>query len=95
MKVKEIMNKAVVVEDNISLRQAIKIMSEKAIGSLIIIKKDKIAGIITERDILKNVGKIDRRITEAISKNVIIIEENETLDDAARIMSPSFLYSMI
>ena len=51
MKVAEVMNKAFVIEDNINLKQASKIMSNKGIGSLIIIKGEKIIGIVTERDI--------------------------------------------
>lgn len=86
MKVSEIMNKAVVVEDNISLKDAAKIMSERAIGSLIIMKKEKISGIVTERDIMKNVNKLGSKISECMSKNVVAIEHNESLDNAALIM---------
>jgi len=68
MKVKEIMNKAVVVDHNISVREAAKIMSDRNIGSLIILKSSKIIGIITERDIMKNISSLSKGISSIMSK---------------------------
>jgi len=87
MKVNEVMNRAVVIEENIKLKEAAKIMSEKRIGSLIILRGDKIIGIITESDVLKNISKLDENISKVMSKNVITVEENENLDDAALTMA--------
>jgi CBS domain-containing protein len=86
MKVKEVMNKAVVVEDDFTLKQAAKVMSDKGIGSLIIMKGDKIIGIITERDVMKNVNKLSSKISSVMSGDVATIEENDTIDNAAMIM---------
>jgi len=86
VKVSEVMNKAVVIEDNTNLKDAAKIMSDRAMGSLIILKKDKIVGIVTERDIMKNVNKLGTNVSEIMSKNVIRVEDSETLDNAAIIM---------
>lgn len=87
MKVAEVMNKAFVIEDNINLKQASKIMSDKRIGSLIIMKGDEIAGIVTERDILKNVSSLVEKVSKIMTKNVITIDERESIDDAALIMA--------
>jgi len=87
MKISEVMNKAFVVDDSISLKQAAKIMSDKNIGSLIVIKKDKIVGIVTERDIMKNIGKIGGKISSVMTKNVVTIEFKDTIDNAALIMA--------
>jgi CBS domain-containing protein len=87
MKVKEVMHKAMVVEDNIKVKDAAKLMSEKGIGSLIIMKRDKIIGIITERDVMKNVGKLNMKISSVMSKNVKCIDIDESLDNAAILMS--------
>ena len=89
MKVSELMKKAIVVEENISLRNAAKIMSEKAIGSLIVVKGEKIAGIITERDILKNVNQLNSKLSQTMSKNVITISPKKSIDEAASLMSES------
>jgi len=87
MKVKEIMNKAVVVDHNISVREAAKIMSDRNIGSLIILKSSKIIGIITERDVMKNISSLSKGISSIMSKNVISVECNESIDNAALIMN--------
>lgn len=86
MKISRIMNKAIVVEEDIKLKDAAKIMSAKNIGSLIIMRGDKIVGIITERDIMRNVSKLDSKISEIMSKNVITVDEGESIDNAAVLM---------
>lgn len=86
MKVTEIMNKAMVVDDDISVKQAARIMSDKGIGCLLIMHNDKVVGIITERDVMKNVDKLNNKVSSIMSKNVIVIEGNENLDEAAELM---------
>jgi len=86
MKVKEIMNKAVVENHDIKVKDAAKIMSDKNIGSLILMNQDKIVGIITDTDILRNINKLDIGISKVMSKNVVTIGENESIDRAAIIM---------
>ena len=87
MKIKEIMNKAISVEEDISLKQAAKIMSDKNIGSLVVIKKGEVAGIITERDILKSIPDLDKKVSSVMSKKIITIEDDEDLDEAALVMT--------
>lgn len=88
MKVSEIMNKAFVVESSMSLKNAAKIMSDKNIGSLIVLKKNEdIAGILTERDIMKNIGKQGNKISSVMSENVVTIEASDNVDNAAMIMA--------
>ncbi|HLD37778.1 MAG TPA: CBS domain-containing protein [Candidatus Nanoarchaeia archaeon] len=87
MKVSELMKKAIVVDGNISAKEAARIMSEKAIGSLIVIKNERIAGIITERDILKNIDKLGSKLSQIMSKNVITISPKQSVDEAASTMA--------
>ena len=87
MKVEEVMNKAIAIEHDISVKEAAQIMSKKNIGSLIILKKDKIAGIITEKDIMKNISSLDKKISSVMSKNVITVEHNDSIDNAALIIT--------
>lgn len=86
MKVKEIMKQPFVIEKDIDLVEAAKFMSDKKIGSLIFVDKGKIKGIVTERDIIKNFDK-DATVTEIMTKNVVTIEPNDELENAARVMS--------
>lgn len=87
MNVGEIMNKVLVIDKNIKLKEAASIMSKRGIGCLIIVNKEKIAGIITERDVLRNVDRLNSSISEVMSKNVINVDEHESLDRAAVLMS--------
>ena len=87
MKVKEVMNKAVVIDHDMSLKDAAQIMSTRNIGSLIVLKGSKIAGIITEKDIMSNISSLNKKVSEAMNKNVVTIEKNESLDNAALLMT--------
>jgi len=87
MKVSEAMNKAVTVESKMKLEEAAGVMSKKNIGSLVVMDNDKIAGIITESDITRNVKKLGSRVAEIMSKNVTTIGADDALDSAALLMS--------
>jgi CBS domain-containing protein len=87
MQIKEVMNDAIVIDHDVNLKQAAQIMSERNIGSLIVLKKDSIIGIITEQDILKNISSLNRRVSEVMSKNVVTIEVDGSLEEAALIMT--------
>ena len=87
MKVKEVMNKVVVIDKDVNLKQASQIMSNKNIGSLIVLRNNKIVGIVTERDILKNISTLGKKITSVMSKSVVTVDHNESLDNAALIMT--------
>jgi len=87
MKVSEIMNKPIVIEKNISVKEAARTMSDKNIGSLIIISNDKILGIITEDDILKNIDNLTEKISKVMSKKVVTIDKDNDIEDAAKLMA--------
>ncbi len=87
MQVKEVMNKAVVIDHDMSLKEAAQIMSNRNIGSLIVLKNNKIAGIITEKDILNNISALNKSVSSAMNKDVVTIEKNESLDNAALLMT--------
>lgn len=87
MRVSDIMNKVVAIEENTALKEAAKIMTDRNIGSLIILKGDKIRGIITDRDILRNISKSSQKVSVIMTRDVITIDENESIDNAAIIMS--------
>lgn len=88
MKVSEIMHEVKVISPSINLKEAANMMSKEGIGSLIIVdKNEKIIGILTERDVLKNLGKLSEKVEKAMSKNVITIEEDKNIDKAVEVMS--------
>jgi len=85
MQVKELMKQPYIVDKDISLFDAAKLMSEKEIGSLLFVQKGRALGIITESDLLKNFGK-QAKISSITSKNIISISPEETIDGALKIM---------
>lgn len=86
MEVGEIMSKAIIVDDKISVRDAAKIMSDKNIGSLIVVNSGMIKGIITERDVLKNLDKINNKITNVMTRKVLTIDVKSKVNEAVKIM---------
>jgi len=87
MTIAKIMKKVIVADENISGRMAAKIMSEKEIGSLVIFKDGKILGIITERDVLRNLSKLDSPVKAIMTKKVITVDSKEEIDIAAELMA--------
>ena len=73
--------------------QAIDIMSEKNYGSVVIVdSKDKVVGIVTERDIVKklvknNMSPKTTKLEEIMTSNPRVANENDNVIDWLRIMS--------
>ncbi len=91
MLVREVMNRQVVTaKPELSLKEASKVMTDMKIGSLLVVEKEKILGIVTSSDVLKAVasGKDPERtlIESSMSKNVKIIEPEKTIEEAVSIM---------
>jgi len=86
MRVKEVMNKAIAIDHDVSIKEAAKIMSEKNIGSLIAIKGTKILGIITEKDVVDNISDLGRKVSSLMTKKVVTINPDEDTDNAAILM---------
>jgi CBS domain-containing protein len=90
MKVKSVMSTEIeTVEPHDTLKKAAKIMNKYRISGLVVQKDQEIVGILTERDILKAFVKgmkPDTFVEDVMSKNVITIDKNATLEEAARRM---------
>jgi len=83
-------NKVVhVIKENDTIRDAAREMREHNLGSLIVIDDSgKVVGIITERDITKAMadGKIDAKVKDYMTKDVIGVTEDTPVTDALEIM---------
>ena len=90
--VKNVMAKVVItVDKDSSVYAAAKIMSEKGIGSIVIMDDGKPVGIATERDILQRVvaKKLDAskvKMKDIMSKPLITINGSMPIINAIRIM---------
>ena len=76
-----------------NLCDAIRVLVEKNIGSLIVMdEKGTIAGIITERDVLKQCNQClesfrDIKIRDVMTKNLIVASPDDDLDYVENIMT--------
>ena len=72
--------------------EAIKLMAGKNIGALLVIKENKLTGIISERDytrkvILKGRSSKDTRVNEILSGHVIQVSPDHTVEQCLRLMT--------
>jgi len=92
LKVEDVMVEDVVtVEADVIVKKAVTIMNKNEIGCLIVVKKGKAVGIVTERDMLNRVLVQSRnpeqtRITEVMSAPLIVADPKMELAEAARLM---------
>tara|TARA_B000000460_G_scaffold6360_1_gene4438 strand:+ start:302 stop:739 length:438 start_codon:yes stop_codon:yes gene_type:complete len=75
---------------------AIKMMDEKKVGALLVIKNDKLAGIISERDytrkvILKNRSSAKTKVSEIMTSSLKTADPSQSLDECMVIMSHSHI----
>jgi len=72
--------------------EAVQLMSDKNIGALLVIKNEKLVGIISERDYTRNIvlkGKSSKQtaVKEIISRNVIHVTPAHSVEDCLRLMT--------
>ncbi|BFH72517.1 CBS domain-containing protein [Sulfurisphaera javensis] len=83
-------NKVVhVIKENDSIKDAAEEMKKHNLGALVVIDETgKVTGIITERDLVKVVadGKIDAKVKDYMTKNVIGVTEETPVTDALDVM---------
>jgi CBS domain-containing protein len=75
---------------NATVRNAAKLMSEKHLGSLVVVRGKEAVGIITERDVLRVVSEglnLKRtKVSDIMSTPIIAINEDATIYDAVKVM---------
>ena len=85
MLVKEIMKKPVVIEHDIGLEEAAKMMAKQNISSLLIAHDGKAEGIVTHEDLVDNFGK-KAMVYEVMSKNLVFIKDNDKIQKAVELI---------
>ncbi|MBI5148265.1 CBS domain-containing protein [Candidatus Pacearchaeota archaeon] len=91
MKIKEIMIKPEVIGPEATIKDAAEIMNKLHIGSLIVIENSKVAGIITDGDIVRRFAPMDEpasqvKVKEIMSRKLIISDPNESVEYASHLM---------
>jgi IMP dehydrogenase len=87
-------NNVITVSPHVSVIEALKLMAEKNIGSLIIVENDTYMGLLTERDyarkvILKGKSSADTPVSEIMSTGLPRITPENSLETCMHIMSES------
>lgn len=80
------------ISPNASVYDALRMMSDKDIGALIVMEGDQMVGIMSERDYARKVvlvGKTSRDtfVSEIMSKKVFTIHPSQTVEEAMELMN--------
>ena len=81
----------VTIGPNATVIEAVRLLRDKNIGSVIMVDKDKVLGIAIERDLVRRVLAEDRdpkavKLRDVMSRSVISIEAGNDVVDAAQLM---------
>jgi len=81
----------VTIDSDASVMKAVQIMNENEIGCLVVMRRGRAVGIITERDLLKRVIAKSKnpkktRVREIMTKPLIAGQPNMDLEEATRLM---------
>ena len=92
LKLEDVMVKDLIgVEVKTSVKKAVELMNEHEIGCLIVMKRGKLAGMVTERDIIRRVLLDSKdsekiKVSEIMSKPVIVGKPKMSIEDAVKLM---------
>ena len=96
MKVSDILkskgNKIYSVTGQVSVYEAIKEMSEKNIGAILVIEDEKLKGILSERDYARKIvlkGKLSREtlVKDIMTEHVLTVTTDDTIEKCMEIMT--------
>ena len=96
MKVSDILQKKgpviIYIKGNTTVLDALKVLSEKNIGALLVMEDGQLVGIFSERDyarkiILKGKASADTLISEIMTENPFTIQPDDSLETCMAIMS--------
>jgi len=92
MKIRDLMVKKVItLQAHASVHEAVKLMNEKKIGSLVIIRNGETVGILTERDLFERVlekckNPKETRVFEVMTSHIITGTPNMEITEATNLM---------
>ena len=92
LKVRDVMVREVItVDENSSVKEAVGIMNEFQIGSLIVLERGKAKGIVTERDFLRRViaeakDVMNTKVKEIMTTPLVVVEPSTDLEEAVKLM---------
>jgi CBS domain-containing protein len=97
----QIIKKPIAISSKTTLMDARSILLRHRISRLIVLENDKPIGIVTEKDLVKAIYRLDSRpiekirISEVMSKHLVTVDENATLYGCAKLMLDNKISSVI
>ena len=81
----------ITVEENTTIKKAVELMNKHEIGCLVVVKKGKATGIVTERDMLKRILLESKdpekiKVNQIMSKPLILGKPQMDIEDAVKLM---------
>ena len=92
-KVKDYMEKSIAsIDAEASAFEASKMMTEDQRGYLIVLQRDQVLGIVTEKDLLRKVmakgaDPLKVKISEVMSTPLLVVDPDETIENAVKTMA--------
>lgn len=92
LRVEDVMVKEVIkINEDVTTQEAAELMNKYEIGCLIAVKKGKVSGILTERDLLKRVVAEAKdasklRVRDVMTSPLVVAEPKMDLGEAVRLM---------
>lgn len=75
-----------------TLFQALKVMADKNVGALVVVKEEKVVGIFSERDFVRNAVtdkklSMDLKVKELMSTKVCYVRPEQTIEECMVLMT--------
>ena len=99
--INQVIKKTIVVTPRTSLLDARAVLLKHRISRLIVSEKDRPVGLLTEKDLVKAIYRIDAkpleatRVSDAMAKDLVTVQEGATLHDCAKLMLDNKISSII
>ncbi|TRZ81032.1 MAG: CBS domain-containing protein [Nitrosopumilales archaeon] len=99
--INQVIKKTILVTPRTSLLDARTLLLKHRISRLIVSEKDKPVGMLTEKDLVKAIYRIDAkpleatRVSDVMSKDLVSVQEGATLHDCAKLMLDNKISSVI
>lgn len=79
-------------EPSASVYDAIRLMAEKSVGALLVMRDSKLAGIVSERDyarkiVLQGRNSHDTPVSDIMTGNVVTVTPSHTVEECMRIVT--------
>lgn len=80
------------VNPNATVLEAIKVMAQNNVGALLVTQDGKIAGIISERDIVRKVDILGKtsataKVSEIMTEKVLYVNANQPIEECMALMT--------